>query len=437
MRMMDIIEKKRDAGTLSPEEIAFFVHGVTKGEIPDYQTSALLMAIFFRGMNPAETACLTSEMARSGDQVDLSGCGGMTVDKHSTGGVGDKTTLIVAPVAAALGCKVAKMSGRGLGHTGGTIDKLESIPGFRTNIAPEEMLDQVRRIGLCVAGQSGNLAPADKKLYALRDVTATVDQQSLIAASVMSKKLAAGAQAIVLDVKTGRGAFMKTRAESEALAREMVAIGRAAGRRMAALITNMDAPLGRAVGNALEVAEAVRTLRLEGPKDLTSVCVALASHMVRLCTNRPYEACETDVRRVLGNGQALAKLREMVEAQGGDPACIDHPDRLPKAAHTVPVTAWRDGYLTAVDSRGVGEASCILGAGRERMDDAIAPGAGIVFAKSLGEAVRRGDLIATLHFDEEDRLAEGRERLTAAIAIGDAAPPAQPLIYSVIDDAQE
>ena len=437
MRMIELIEKKRNGRRLDPEEIAYIVQGVTDGSIPDYQTSALLMAVFFRGLDSSETACLTVEMARSGDQIDLSSCDGMTVDKHSTGGVGDKTTLIVAPIAAALGCKVAKMSGRGLGHTGGTIDKLESIPGFCTVLSPEGLLDQVRRIGLCVAGQSGNLAPADKKLYALRDVTATVDQKSLIAASVMSKKLAAGAHAIVLDVKAGSGAFMKTKEEAEELAREMVAIGHAAGRRVAALVTNMDAPLGQAVGNALEVAEAVRTLRLEGPKDLTTVCVALASHMVKLCTDRSYEECETDVRRVLGNGQALGKLREMVEAQGGDPEYMDHPDLLPKAAHTVALTAWRDGFITAIDSQAVGEASCILGAGRERMEDIIAPGAGIVLAKKPGDAVRQGELIATLHFDYENRLADGRERLTSAIAIGDAALPPTPLVYSVIDDARE
>lgn len=437
MRMIDILEKKRDGGSLTPEEIAFFVAGITDGSIPDYQASALMMAIYFRGMNSAETALLTQEMARSGDRVNLSGCGGITVDKHSTGGVGDKTTLVVAPVAAALGCKVAKMSGRGLGHTGGTIDKLESIPGFRTTLSPKELLDQVRKIGLCVAGQSGNLAPADKKLYALRDVTATVDQKSLIAASVMSKKLAAGAQCIVLDVKAGSGAFMKTRQEAEALAREMVSIGRAAGRRVSALITNMDAPLGCAVGNALEVEEAVRTLRLEGPKDLTDVCVALASHMVQLCTGKPYDICETDVRRVLGNGQALQKLRDMVEAQGGDPTCLDHPGRLPKAAHTAPVIAWRDGYLTSVNSQRVGEASCLLGAGRETMGDAISPDAGIIMAKGLGDPVKQGELIATLHFDEEERLAEGRERLISAMEIGDAPPKAQPLIFGVVESEEE
>lgn len=436
MHMIDIIEKKRDGGRLSPEEIAHFVAGVTNGSIPDYQISALMMAVFFRGLDPEETACLTDEMARSGDMVDLSPCGGVTVDKHSTGGVGDKTTLVVAPVAAALGCKVAKMSGRGLGHTGGTIDKLESIPGLRTTLTPEELLTQVRRIGLCVAGQSGNLAPADKKLYALRDVTATVDQKSLIAASVMSKKLAAGAQCIVLDVKTGSGAFMKTRQEAEELANAMISIGHAASRRVTALITNMDAPLGLAVGNSLEVAEAIRTLRMEGPADLTAVCVALASHMVCLCTGKPYEKCETDVRRVLGNGQALQKLREMVIAQGGDPACMDHPEHLPHAAYAAQLIAPKEGFITAMDSHGIGTASCLLGAGRTAVQESIAPGAGILFSKRLGDKVKQGETIATLYFDEEARLAPGRERLLSAITIGDAPPASQPLIYSVLGDGQ-
>lgn len=434
MRMIDILEKKRDGGRLSREEISFFVDGITQRAIPDYQASALLMAVFFQGLSPEETACLTDEMAHSGDTIDLSECGGITVDKHSTGGVGDKTTLIVAPVAAALGCKVAKMSGRGLGHTGGTIDKLEAIPGFCTTLSPEELVDQVRRIGLCLAGQSGNLAPADKTLYALRDVTATVDQSSLIAASVMSKKLAAGAECILLDVKAGSGAFMKTKEEAEALAREMISIGRAAGRRVTALITNMDAPLGRAVGNALEVEEAIRTLRLEGPKDLTALSVALSAHMVRLCTGRPYEACETDVRRVLGNGQALQKLREMVCFQGGDPECIDHPQRLPRSRCTAPVVAPKDGFITAMDSQGIGTASCLLGAGRTTMKDVIAPGAGIVLSKVLGEPVKQGEPIATLHFDEEERLVQGRERFLSSITIGDTPPVPQPLIYSVLGD---
>ena len=434
MRMLDLIEKKRDGGRLTNEEIIWFVQGVTDGSIPDYQISALLMAIFFRGLDPEETARLTLAMADSGDRVDLSDCGGVAVDKHSTGGVGDKTTLVIAPIAAALGCKVAKMSGRGLGHTGGTVDKLEAIPGFRTTLGRQEMLDQVKRIGLCVAGQSGDLAPADKKLYALRDVTATVDQHALIAASIMSKKLAAGTHRIVLDVKTGSGAFMKTRADAEALAREMVAIGRQAGCRMTALITDMDRPLGRAVGNALEVAEAVRTLRLEGPDDLTAVCVALAAHMVRLCTGKSYETCETDVRTVMGSGLALQKLRQMVEAQGGDPACIDHIDRLPRAAFTATLTAEPDGYLTALDSHAVGTASCLLGAGRATMTDVIAPGAGIILHKKPGDRVRRGEVLAELHVDDEDRLAAGRDKLMSAYTFGPEPPAPQPLIHAIISD---
>ncbi len=432
MRMVDLIEKKRDGGCLTAEEIAFFVDGITHGRIPDYQATALMMAVYFRGLNREETVALTREMTRSGSRADLSECGGVTVDKHSTGGVGDKTTLIVAPIAAALGCKVAKMSGRGLGHTGGTVDKLESIPGFRTTLSPDEFLEQVRTIGLCVVGQSGNFAPADKKLYALRDVTATVDETSLIAASIMSKKLAAGADCIVLDVKVGSGAFMKTSAQAESLARIMVEIGKAEGRRMRALITNMDVPLGRAIGNALEIKEAIQTLRMEGPQDLTALCVALASHMVQLGTERPLEECETDVRRVLANGKALEKLREMVEAQGGDPACILKPNRLPRALHTAPVIAPRDGFITAMDSKEIGVAAGLLGAGRLTAEDAIQPAAGITLIKTVGDAVRQGEPIATLHFDEEHRLSAAQAQFLSAITVENEKPKDQPLIYGIL-----
>lgn len=431
MRMTDVIAKKRDGRALNEAEIAFFVRGAADGTLPDYQVAAMLMAIYLRGLNDAETTALTLEMARSGEQLDLSALGPRTVDKHSTGGIGDKTTLVVAPAAAALGCIVAKMSGRGLGHTGGTVDKLESIPGFRTVLSPEEFMHNAGTLGLCVIGHSGDLAPADRRLYALRDVTATVDCLPLIASSIMSKKLAAGAKNLVLDVKCGSGAFMKTPADAQALAEKMVAIGKNAGRRVAAVITDMDVPLGHAVGNALEVAEAVEVLHGKGPADLTEVCVELAGEMVQLCTGEPPEACRDGVRRVLRDGTALERLCAMTAAQGGDAACIREPARLPQAAASLPVIMPADGFIVSMNSDAVGEASVISGAGREKKDDRIDPAAGLILLKKTGDFVRKGETAAVV-YGQPERLPDAAEMLSSAYHIGAEKPAAKPLIYRVI-----
>ena len=430
MRMVDIIHSKRIGHGLTDEEIAFVVQGCTDGSIPDYQLSAWLMAVCINGMDERETTVLTTRMALSGDSIDLSGIGGITADKHSTGGVGDKTTLIVAPIVAACGVRVAKMSGRGLGHTGGTIDKLESIPGFRTAIGGREFIDIVNRIGLCITGQTGNLAPADKKLYALRDVTATVDSIPLIAASIMSKKLAAGADCILLDTKTGSGAFMKTPEEAAELARMMVTIGERAGRKVAALITNMDIPLGHAVGNALEVSEAILTLQGVGPADLTEICLVLAADMLWLAGKGSSEICRSLAEQALGSGAALERLTLMVEAQGGNPEVIAHPDRLPKAPFSHEVRAPRDGYISAMDTEEIGRASMLLGAGRLTKDSAIDSGAGIVLAAKTGNFVRAGESVASLFASKEGLFSEAETAFMAAIQFSDNPPKPQPLIYA-------
>ncbi|MDD2955631.1 MAG: pyrimidine-nucleoside phosphorylase [Oscillospiraceae bacterium] len=428
MRMYDLILKKKEGGELLPEEIRFFIQGYTAGEIPDYQAAALAMAICFRGMTEEETACLTMAMARSGDLVDLSGIPGVKVDKHSTGGVGDKTTLIAAPVAAACGVPVAKMSGRGLGHTGGTVDKLEAIPGLKTEMGRQEFLEQVRRIGLCVAGQSGNLAPADKKLYALRDVTATVDSMPLIAASIMSKKIAAGSDAIVLDVKTGSGAFMKTQADALALAREMVSIGEKVGRRVMAVITDMDTPLGCCIGNSLEVMEAAKVLRGKGPEDLTEVSLELASHMLRLAGMGGPEECRRRAREAVESGGALEKLRQMVRAQGGDALALDDFSRFPQAGLCQEVLARESGYVTGVDALACGRASVLLGAGRLKKGDPIDHAAGIVMLKKRGDRVEKGEALAKIYSSEEGKLAEGQQVYLKAVSIGNQPPQARALI---------
>lgn len=432
MRLYDIIQKKRNGNELADEEIEFFVNGVTDGTIPDYQTSALLMAIYFRGMTDREISVLTECMAASGDTVNLSGIDGFTVDKHSTGGVGDKTTLIAAPIAAALGGKVAKMSGRGLGHTGGTVDKLESIEGFRTELPREDFFKQVNEIGISVIGQSGNLAPADKKLYALRDVTATVDSIPLIASSIMSKKLAAGSQGIVLDVKTGSGAFMKTPEESEKLARQMVRIGKAAGRRVTAVITDMDVPLGNAVGNSLEVVEAVETLNGNGPAELAQVSFALAAHMMTLASGKEYGECLSDVQRAVSDGSALLKLKEMVSAQGGNPEWIDNPELFPKAEFVFEVESDRSGFISRMDAEQIGIASVILGAGREKKEDDIDYSAGIILKKKTCDRVECGEVIAELHTNNRETAVQAKEKFLNAVEFSDSPVESKPLIYKTV-----
>ncbi len=432
MRMYDIIHKKRNGGELSEKEIKFFVNGYTDGSIPDYQASALCMAIYFRGMSADETAALTLAMADSGDRIDLSGIDGFTVDKHSTGGVGDKTSLIVAPIVAANGGKVAKMSGRGLGHTGGTVDKLESIPGFRTSLTPDEFIKQVNDIGLCIVGQTGELAPADKKLYALRDVTATVESIPLIASSIMSKKLAAGSQGIVLDVKTGSGAFMKTVEDSERLAEEMVSIGKAAGRKVTALITDMDIPLGASVGNSLEVIEAIKTLKGEGEKNLTEVCLSLAAQMLCMVTGRDDMVCRKMAKKSIEDGSALNKLREMITAQGGNADVIDNSGAFKQPKFYVDIISERDGYISRTDAERVGIASVILGAGREKKGDPIDPSAGIILKKKTGDSVSKGDVLATFYTDDETRIDVAKREFLDSLIFGNEKPSKQKLIYKII-----
>lgn len=400
--MYDIIDRKKNGEELTKSEIEYFVGGFTCGEIPDYQASALLMAIWFCGMNDRELADLTLSMAHSGDMINLDAVDGFTVDKHSTGGVGDKTTLIVAPAVAACGGKVAKMSGRGLGFTGGTIDKLESIPGFNTSVGEKEFIDNVNKIGLCIAGQTGEIAPADKKIYALRDVTATVDSIPLIASSIMSKKLAAGSKGIVLDVKCGSGAFMKTYEDAKLLAEKMTAIGQRAGRKTVALITNMDIPLGRAVGNALEVKEAVKILKNEQKDELYEVSVALAAHMLSLVNSKDIYECEKMIRLAIENGSALEKLKEAVGAQGGDISYIDDTSKFIEASVCTEYKAEKSGYINKIDAQKIGRASVLLGAGREKKDDVIDFGAGIYLCKKTGDEVREGDTVARLYTNKNE-----------------------------------
>lgn len=433
MRMYDLIEKKKRGEALSEEEIHFMVQGFTAGEIPDYQMSAMLMAIYFNGMNDGETTYLTLEMAHSGDMVDLSPIEGFKVDKHSTGGVGDKTTLIVGPVVASLGVKVAKMSGRGLGHTGGTIDKLESIPGFQTAVSQERFFGIVKETGIAVVGQTGNLVPADKKLYALRDVTATVDSIPLIASSIMSKKLAAGSDGIVLDVKTGSGAFMKTLEDSVTLAQKMVAIGIGAGRRCSALITDMDVPLGFAIGNALEVMESVEVLKGGGPADLREVSLRLAAEMLHTAGFGAAEACYQKAAEALADGRAFAAFKQMVKAQGGDTAWMEgssEKDALEKAPYSKKVAAPLSGYISRMDTEGCGIASVILKAGRSRKEDAIDFSAGIRLLKKYGDKVEAGETLAELYASEKALFAEAEKKLLASYEISDARPETKKLIYA-------
>lgn len=430
MRAYDCIRKKRDGEELTDEEIRYMISSYVKGDMPDYQMSAFLMAVYYQGMTDREISIMTDLVAHSGEMVDLSGIEGVKVDKHSTGGVGDKTTLIVAPMVAACGAKVAKMSGRGLGHTGGTIDKLEAIPGFRTTLTREEFLETVNTTGLSVIGQSGNLAPADKKMYALRDVTATVDSIPLIAASIMGKKLAAGNDSILLDVKTGSGAFMKTLEDSISLARCMVAIGEHAGKRTAALITNMDVPLGHAIGNALEVKEAVETLQNNGPEDLTEVCVQLAGNMLYLAGRGSLEECVQMAEESLKNGNAFRCFLNMVKAQGGDVSCILDTARLPCAPFTYEIKAREDGYIAHMDTEACGIASMMLGAGRETKDSALDYSAGIILKKKPGDRVNSGDVLAVLHAADKTLFVSAEQKILEAIRMSQERPGKQPLIYA-------
>lgn len=432
MRMYDIIEKKRNGEKLSPEEIEFFISGYVSGEIPDYQISALLMAIYFSGMDDEETAVLTKAMMLSGDTVDLSEFGEFTVDKHSTGGVGDKTSLVVAPIMASLGCKMAKMSGRGLGHTGGTVDKLESIPGFKTSITPEEFFEQVRKTGVAVIGSTANLAPADKKLYALRDVTATVGSIPLIASSIMSKKLAAGAHNIVLDVKIGSGAFMKTEEQGRKLAEKMVNIGKSFNRNIAAVITNMDRPLGCAIGNSLEVLEAVSVLKGNEVPDFDGVCVALTSTLLSLCYDISHEESEKRVLESIRSGAALAKFREWIKAQGGSDEFVDNPEALGTAKYITEYKAQGSGYISFMNTEMIGKAAAALGAGREKTTDSVDHTAGIVLRKKTGDAVRSGDVIAVLYTNKKASEIEAARLLSEAITYSAEKPAEESLVYGII-----
>lgn len=431
--MSDIIYKKREGGELSREEIQFFITDYVAGRIPDYQASALLMAIFFRGLSRRETFELTDAMRYSGDTVDLSSIPGIKVDKHSTGGVGDKTTLIVAPLASACGVPIAKMSGRGLGFTGGTVDKMESIPGFRTSLEPEAFLAQVRKIGMAVIGQTAHITPADKKLYALRDVTATVDNFGLIASSIMSKKLAAGSDAIVLDVKVGDGAFMENEQDAETLANLMVDIGDDAGRRTVAAITEMGQPLGCAVGNSLEVIEAIETLKGKGPEDITELAERLAGIMVYLGgkAQTPEEG-HAMAAEALASGKGLAQFRKFAQAQGGNPAVVDDYTLFPQAAHHLELLAETDGYVQKIAARTIGLASQHTGAGRATKEDQIDLAAGVYLHKKVGDAVKQGDVLATFYGNDPAKLENGRQEATKAFTIGTAQPERPQLIKKII-----
>ena len=434
MRAVDVIQKKRDGRELTAEEIGYFISGYTRGSIPDYQASAFAMAVFFKGMTAAETVALTRSMMETGEVLDLSDLRGPKVDKHSTGGVGDKTSLILAPLAAACGLYVPMISGRGLGHTGGTLDKLESIPGFRVGLSLDEFRTVLRKARLGLIGQTPEIAPADRKLYALRDVTSTVESRPLIAASIMSKKMAEGIDALVLDVKTGDGAFMQKYEDSQALAQAMVDIGRGMGKKVAALITDMDQPLGRAVGNALEIAESVETLKGNGPKDLEELSVELAAWMLSLAgAGTPLDTARTKVREALTSGAGLAKFREVIELQGGDPRVCDDVKHLPAAKEKVEVRADTAGRITKIACRAVGTAGMLLGAGRETVDSRIDPAVGLMLHKKVGDPVEKGEPLLTLHVNDRTRLDESLAMAKSAFRIGPTAPAPMPLVRSILD----
>ena len=432
MRMYDVIEKKKHGEALTRDEIYSVIKEYTQGTIPDYQMSALTMAIYFKGMTDEETSYLTDAMATSGDTVDLSCFGDRSVDKHSTGGVGDKTTLIVAPIVAAAGGVVAKMSGRGLGHTGGTVDKLESFPGFRTSLSPEEFKSQVQNCGLAVIGQSANLAPADKKLYALRDVTATVDSIPLIASSIMSKKLAAGTASIVLDVKCGSGAFMNTPELAEKLADAMVSIGKLRGKRIAAIISNMDIPLGHAIGNALEVSEAIEVLKGGGPSDLREVCLTLASCMIELSCKLPEKEAKKLALDVLTQGKAYEKFCTWIELQGGDASYARNPEKFGTAEYQYDICSEDDGYILSCNAEKIGLAAMKLGAGRETKDSVINPRAGIMLYKKPGDKIKSGDIIARLFTEKEETINSAALTVKEAFRFTDTAVSKGEMIYKIV-----
>ena len=433
MRIYDIIQKKRDGFELTKEEIEFFVKGYTDGEIPDYQISALLMAIYFSKMNERETFDLTMAMANSGDILDLSAINGIKADKHSTGGVGDKTSLVLCPMVAALGVPVAKMSGRGLGHTGGTIDKLESIPGFNTVLPTKQFIDNVNNIKIALVGQTANLTPADKKLYALRDVTATVDNLSLIASSIMSKKLASGADAIILDVKTGSGAFMKTENDAIELARAMVNIGESAGKETISLITNMDEPLGYAVGNALEVIEVIETLKGNGPKDLLELSVVLGANMIMTAgkTDKIEEAIDL-LYKTIEDGSAINKFKEFIEVQGGDSRVIEDYTLFKQASFIYEVCASEDGFVKAIDTSRIGVASLVLGGGRETKESIIDTSVGVILNKKVGDRVSSGEVYAKIYANDENKVAQAKEILESAFEFSKTPVNPQQLIKWIV-----
>lgn len=434
MRMVDLIEKKRDGLELTTEEIQFIINGYTDGSIPDYQVSALTMAIFFKGMSDKERADLTMAMVESGDRIDLAAIEGIKVDKHSTGGVGDTTTLVLGPLVASVGVPVAKMSGRGLGHTGGTIDKLESVSGFHVELEKEEFINLVNKNKLAVIGQSGNLTPADKKLYALRDVTATVDSIPLIASSIMSKKIAAGADAIVLDVKTGAGAFMKSIEDSRELAHAMVQIGNNVGRKTMAVISDMSQPLGFAIGNALEVKEAIDTLKGQGPKDLTELCLTLGSYMVYLAKKaESLSHARQMLETVINNGSALETFKTFLESQGGDPSVVDDPSKLPQAKYTFELEAKQDGYVSEMIADEIGTAAMILGAGRATKESEIDLAVGLVLNKKVGDSVKKGESLVTIYSNFEN-VEQVKEKLYNNIKISESKANPPTLIYEEITE---
>lgn len=433
MNIIDLIRKKRDGLALSKEEIEYFANAAADDSVADYQVSAMLMAMYLNGLDERETLDLTLAMAHSGDIADLSGIDGIKGDKHSTGGVGDKTTLIVAPIVSECGIKIAKMSGRGLGHTGGTVDKLESIPGFKTSLTSEEFTNAVNECGLCVAGQSGKLCPADKKLYALRDLTATVDNIPLIASSIMSKKLAGGADCIVLDVKCGSGAFMKDKDSAVKLAEKMVEIGRGAGRKIAALITDMNVPLGNYIGNSLEIVEAVQTLKGNGPSDLTEISVLLSAKLLQLAGKGSFDECKELAFSKISDGSALNRLAQMVKAQGGDAEYIYNTDLIPKAAFSYEIKSEKEGFISAMETEGIGSVCVLLGAGRLRKEDSIDSSAGIILKKKTGDYVNKGETLAMLYASSEAFFEAAAKRFTDSLTFGNEKTERKSVLLEVVE----